>query len=157
MPRRWLCLLVAACAVAGGIVLPGPRASAQAAGLRESDLGALLPGLEIRRSESGVLVLQTWRAPELSISGSSFQLLMHYDGLEDTDWPFPRTLAALVAKACGYSRPGWADDLTRELYASKSLVPETPVDPRNPQSNAGNLFKKRLVKTVGSCRIELVA
>lgn len=129
-------------------------ASAQTWPLRPADVTKALTGLTVFAipDDPSRLGMNTWPGTELILRPTGFRLEMHYNGLDDRTWPFPRILDALLAKACSDVRAGWTLALTRQLYASPSQVPL-----REMGGNGGRWFRKVAADTAGDCRIELLA
>jgi len=136
------------------VLLPAAPAAAEFKPLTEAAVRALFPADKIRpaKTPKGALAFETWREPELVLGPARFMLAMHWNGLDDEEWPMPRILAALLNAACGPTTPADADALVKQLYASRSLVPR-----RELGGNAGYTIRHRLTVTRHGCRIALAA
>jgi hypothetical protein len=100
----------------------------------------------------GWLAIGTWREPEMELQDRGFRLVMVWNGLDDDKWPATRISEVLAAEICGPIRSGVMEDHLDRLYQSKSLVPEVDLG-----GNAGSSFRKRLVASLGACRVEMLA
>lgn len=129
-------------------------ASAQVRPLTAGDVTTSITGVEMFAfpDEPSRLSMNTWRGTEITLWPTGFRMAMHYNGLDDRTWTFPRILDVLLAKACGDAAGGWASALVAQLYASPSLV-----SAQEWGADAGRSFKKVEAREAGACRVELLA
>jgi len=108
--------------------------------------------VQASKEKPGWLALGTMRDPDIQLKSGGFELMMHWNGIDDSDWPFARVLASVASHYCGPMQTQAADAMIERLYKTKSLVRA-----RDLGGNAGSTMRHRLTATAGQCRIQLLA